>query len=292
MERSFPTRGKALVFVENEVGLIAITAREGDGTLVVLEPDTPGAAEFVDAAVVECRAYRGHDHVIVKIPRLHGMKFIRRNGVTVRMEVPIGSDVTVKSASGQVELNGPLGAADVRTASGDITADEVEEMQAKTASGDVEVGTVGRDLRLQTASGDLRCVKVEGRVSVKTASGDIEVGSAGERVDVRCGSGDIRLGELAGDLSVVAVSGDVQVLSIERGRAHLRTVSGAVEVGIARGVALEVDAEAMSGTVHSDIPLNDAPGPGRSDGDRKLALTVRSVSGNILVTRAAEAFAR
>jgi DUF4097 and DUF4098 domain-containing protein YvlB len=293
MEKTFPTRGKALVFVENEVGLIAITAREGDGTQVVLEPDTPGAAEFVDAAIVECRAYRGRDHVIVKIPRLHGMKFIRRNGVTVRMEVPIGSDVTVKSASGQVELNGPLGAADVKTASGDITADDVEEMHAKTASGDVEVGAVGGDLRFQTASGDLRCVKADGRVSVKTASGDIEVGSAGDRVDVRCSSGDVRLGELAGDLSVVAVSGDVQVLSLERGRAHLRTVSGAVEVGIARGVALEVDAEAMSGTVHSDIPLNDAPGPGRpSDGDRKLALIVRSVSGNILVTRAAEAFAR
>jgi DUF4097 and DUF4098 domain-containing protein YvlB len=291
MEKTLPTRGKVRVFVENEVGLVAITAREGDGTQVVLEADTPGAAEFVEAAVVECRAYRGRDHVIVKIPRLHGMKFIRRNGVTIRIEVPIGSDVTVKSASAQIELNGPLGAADVKTASGDITADDVEDMHAKTASGDVEVGAVGGELRLQTASGDLRSVRVGGRVSVKTASGDVEVGSAGDRVDVRCSSGDVRLGDLAGDLSVVAVSGDVQVLSLAAGRAHQRTVSGAVEVGIARGVALEVDAEAMSGTVHSDIPLNDVPGR-QSAGDRKVALTVRSVSGNILVTRAAESFVR
>ena len=116
---------------------------------------------------------------MVKIPRLHGMKFIRRNGVTVRIEVPIGSDVTVMSASAHVELNGSLGGADVKTASGDITADDVEEMRAKTASGDVEVGTVGGDLRLQTASGDLRCVRVDGRASVTTASGDIEIGSAG-----------------------------------------------------------------------------------------------------------------
>jgi DUF4097 and DUF4098 domain-containing protein YvlB len=291
MEKTLPTRGKVRVFVENEVGLVAITAREGDGTEVVLEPDTPGAAEFVDAAVVECRASRGRDHVIVKIPRLHGMRFVRRNGVTVRMEVPVGSDVVVKSASARVELNGPLGAADVKTASGDVTADDVEEMHAKTASGDVEVGSVGGDLRLQTASGDLRSVRVDGRVSVKTASGDVEVGSAGNRVDVRCSSGDVRLGDVAGDLSVVAVSGDVQVLSLAAGRAHLRMVSGAVEVGIARGVALEVDAEAMSGTVHSDIPLNDVPGR-PSDGDRKVVLTVRSVSGNILVTRAADTFAR
>jgi hypothetical protein len=43
--------------------------------------------------------------------------------------------------------------------------------------------------------------------------------------------------------------------------------------------------------VHSDIPLNDVPGR-QSGGDRKVVLTVRSVSGNILVRRAADAFAR
>ncbi len=51
-----------------------------------------------------------------------------------------------------------------------------------------------------------------------------------------------------------------------------------------------VDAETMSGTVHSDIPLNDAPH--RSGRGSKVELTVRSVSGNILVKRGAEAFVR
>jgi DUF4097 and DUF4098 domain-containing protein YvlB len=290
MERSFPTTGTVRVVVENQVGLVVITAREGDGTRVELEPETPGAAEFVAAAVVECRNYRGQDLVIVKIPRLHGMKFIRRNGVTVRVEVPPGSDVDVAAATGPIELNGALGAVDVKTASGDITADDVEEIKAKTASGDLEVGTVRGELRLQTASGDLRCVRADGRASVKTASGDVEIGAAADRVEVRGTSGDVRLGDVAGDLSVVAVSGDIHVLSVGGGRADLRTVSGAVEVGIVRGVALQVDAESLSGSVRSDIPLNDVPG--QSDGDSKLVLTVRSVSGNILVTRAAEAFAR
>jgi DUF4097 and DUF4098 domain-containing protein YvlB len=95
---------------------------------------------------------------------------------------------------------------------------------------------------------------------------------------------------VAGDLSVIAVSGDIHVLSIARGRAQLRSVSGAVEAGVARGVALHVDAESMSGSVHSDIPLNDAPG--QSGDESKVELTVRTVSGNILVTRAAEAFVR
>jgi DUF4097 and DUF4098 domain-containing protein YvlB len=293
MEKTLPTKGTVYVVVENQVGLVAITAREGDGTRVELEPETPGAAEFVEAAIVECKNHRGRDHVIVKVPRLHGMKFVRRNAVAVRVEVAPGSDVVVSAASGPVELNGALGEVDVKTASGDITADDVAAIKAKTASGDLDVGTVRGDLRLQSASGDLRCVRVDGRTSVKTASGDVEIGASAERVEVRGTSGHVRLGDVAGDLSVVAVSGDIRVLSIGRGRAHLRTVSGAVEAGIVRGVALQVDAESLSGSVHSDIPLNDVPGQSGDDSDDSVVvLTVRSVSGNILVTRAAEAFAR
>jgi hypothetical protein len=44
--------------------------------------------------------------------------------------------------------------------------------------------------------------------------------------------------------------------------------------------------------VHSDIPLHDAPAQAGDDSDRKVVLNVRTVSGNILVTRAAEAFVR
>jgi DUF4097 and DUF4098 domain-containing protein YvlB len=290
MEKTFPTRGKVHVFVENGVGLVAVTGGDGDGTRVSLEANTPDGAEFVEGAVVECHSRGERDHVIVKIPRLHGMKFVRRNSVTVRIEAPAGSDVTATTASAHVELNGSIGAAHVKTASGDITADDVEDLKVKTASGDIEVGTVEGELRMQTASGDLRCVRAEGRASVSTASGDVEIGSAADRVDVRGASGDIRLGDVAGDVSIMAVSGDVHVLSIARGRVHVRSISGQVDVGVAQGVALSVDAESTSGTVHSDIPLGDVPVDGR--GDPPVALTLRSVSGNILVTRGAGAFTR
>jgi DUF4097 and DUF4098 domain-containing protein YvlB len=120
----------------------------------------------------------------------------------------------------------------------------------------------------------------------------MEIGSAADRIDVRGSSGDVRLGDVAGDLSVVAVSGDVTVLSLARGRAHLRSVSGQVDVGIARGVALRVDAESMSGTVHSDIVLSDDPEGSVGEGDPTVTLTVRSVSGDVLVKRGADEFAR
>jgi DUF4097 and DUF4098 domain-containing protein YvlB len=290
MERIFESLGQVQVVVENEVGLVAISARPGRAARVTVEADTPGAEELVENAIVGCRPAGGRDVVFVKIPRAHGMKFIRRNGVTVRVEVPPASDVHVKTGSAHVELNGSLGETDVKTASGDITADELDDLRAKTASGGIEVDTVRRELTMHTASGDLRCVRVDGRASVSSTSGDAEVGSVGAGIEVRATSGNVRLGDVCGDTKVVAVSGDVHVLSLAQGSTHIRLVSGQVEVGIARGAALSVDAETMSGTVRSDIPLN--PERGAGEGEPVVALTVRSVSGDILVTRGVEAFVR
>jgi DUF4097 and DUF4098 domain-containing protein YvlB len=290
MEQTFATAGQVLVIVENEVGLVAISAREGETARVVLTAETPGAEELIDRAVVECRPGGGRDIVLVKIPRLHGMRFIRRNGVAVRVDVPPGSDVKVTAASAPVELNGSIGEANVKTASGNVTADEVENLRVKTASGDLEVEAVRGELRLHSASGDLRCVRADGGASVTTASGDVEIGSIGERTEVRATSGDVRLGDVSGDVTVVAVSGDVHVLSIASGSMHARSVSGAIELGVARGVSLSVDAESMSGTVDSEIPLSE--GPNAAGGGPKVRLTASSVSGDIHVRRGIEAFVR
>jgi DUF4097 and DUF4098 domain-containing protein YvlB len=289
MEQTFATPRRVLVFVHNEVGLTAITGHTEETSHVSLSADTPGGRELVDRSTVECRSHGGREVVVVRVPRVHGMKFIRRNGVTVRVDVPEGSDVRVISASAEVELNGSLGRTNVKTASGALTVDDVTDLRAKTASGDIDVGTVGGALRMQSASGDLRCVRVDGPASVTTASGDVEVGSSGDQTEVKVTSGDVRLGDVSGDVTVAAVSGDVHVLSVAEGNTNIRSVSGKVEVGIARGATLRVDAESMSGTVRSEIPLDDSPAAG-SGGAPRISLTLRSVSGDLLITRGLEAF--
>jgi len=287
MEKTFETRGHVRLYVQNEVGLITITARETATTVVTLVPETPGAEELVERATVECRPAGGGHVVAVKIPRLHGMRFIRRNAVTVRVEVPEGSDVTVVSGSADVEISGPIGTADLKSASGDISTDDVAAgVTAKTASGNVTLGAVGGEVRVATASGDLRCSSVAGPAIFSTASGDLEVGAAGNRVEVKATSGNVRLGELTHGARIVNVSGDVRILALGEGDLHVRSVSGDVTVGVAQGVDLHVDVETMSGSVHSDIPLDDAPAPTRSD--VRVDLSVRSVSGNVDIGRALE----
>jgi DUF4097 and DUF4098 domain-containing protein YvlB len=288
MDYTFQTPNRVRLYVENEVGLVAVTAHETDVTTVSLIPETPGAEELVERATVECRPAGGGHLVAIKMPRLHGMRFIRRNAVTVRVSLPEGSDVKAVTASANVEVVGPIGSADVKTASGDVSTDDVGgEVTAKSASGDINLGNVGGVLRVHTASGDLRCLRVGGRALFNTATGEVEIGSADDFVEVKATSGHVRIGELARGARVVNVSGDVRVLAIEDGRLHVRSVSGNVAVGVIPGVDLHVDVETMSGSVHSEIPLDDAPGARR--GEPRVEISVRSMSGNVEIVRAVEA---
>ncbi len=286
MEERFDTPGSVRLFVQNEVGLVSITAGQPGETVVRLEPHTPGAEELIDQALVECRAHGGRDLVVVKIPK-QGMRFLRRNAVTVRVDVPVGSDVTVVAGSADVEVTGPIGAADFTTSSGDVSADDVAaDFIAKSASGDFTIGAVGGNLKAQTASGDVRCSSVAGRAVFTTASGDLEVGAAAKQVEVKATSGDVRLGELAHGARVTNVSGDVRVLALDEGTLHVRSVSGNVSVGVVTGVDLHVDVETLSGEIRSDIPLDDTPGSRRRDAS--VELSVRSVSGDVAIERALE----
>jgi DUF4097 and DUF4098 domain-containing protein YvlB len=288
MEKTFETPGGVRLSIEIHAGLVVVTAGAGDRTVVSVVADTPGAEELVERATVECRL-SGGDHIVeVKRPRVYGMRLLRRNSVTVRVEVPEGANVAVTTASADVEINGLVSDVDFKTASGNASIDEAAaDVTTKTASGNVTIGRVGGDIRASTVSGDLRCSSVAGGADFSATSGDLELGAAGRRVEVKATSGQVRLGELAAGADVKNVSGNVRVLALGEGALHVRSVSGDVAVGVVKGVDLHVDVETASGEVHSDIPLSDAPGDGLRP-EIRVDLSVRSVSGNVEIGRALE----
>jgi hypothetical protein len=288
MEKTFETPGGVRLSVEIHSGLVVVTAGATDRTVVSIEAGTPGAEELVERAIVECRP-SGDDHVVeVKLPRVYGMRLLRRNAVTVRVEVPEGALVAVTTASADVEISGRVGDVEFKTASGNASIDDVAaNVTSKTASGNITIGKVGGDIRAATVSGDLRCSSVAGTALFTATSGDLELGAAGSRVEVKATSGDVRLGELAAGAQVMNVSGSVRVLALEEGTLRIRSVSGDVAVGVVKGVDLHVDVETASGIVHSDIPLTNAPVDGARP-DARVDLSVRSVSGNVEIGRALE----
>ena len=288
MEKTFETPGGVRLFVEVPAGLVVLTAGAADRTVVSVVADSPGAEDLVERATVECRASGGRQLVQVKLPRVYGMRFLRRNAVTVRVEVPAGAAVEVATASADLETNGLMGGVEFTTASGNASIDDVvADVTTKTASGNVTIGRVGGDIAATTVSGDLRCSSVGGGARFSATSGDLELGAAGRRVEVKATSGNVRLGELAAGALVRNVSGNVRVLALGEGALNVRSVSGDVAVGVVKGVELHVDVETASGMVHSDIALSDEPDGGARPGAR-VDLSVRSVSGNVEIGRALE----
>jgi hypothetical protein len=100
---------------------------------------------------------------------------------------------------------------------------------------------------------------------------------------VRTVSGDVAAESVGGSVSVKSVSGDVHVGSLREGKAEIQSVSGNIELGVAPGTNLDVDAGSASGDLASEVPLSDTPSgePGPT-----LIVRSRTVSGDVRVFRA------
>lgn len=175
------------------------------------------------------------------------------NQLKVRATIPHGGSVKIKTASADTKIAGRLDSLDVNAVSGDVhvRGEITGAATLKTVSGDAELGSVGGNLSLQSVSGDLRVGPVGGSAETKTVSGDI-------RFDVVS----------AGDVRFTSVSGDI-------------------EIGIAEGSVLDVDAGSTSGDLSSEVPLGSEPVGGGGDGGPTVVVRGRTISGDVRVFRAA-----
>ena len=168
--------------------------------------------------------------------------------VLVRIRGPHGLELDAATASADVVARGRLGAADVRTASGDVTIE--------TPSGDR--GEDGERRRRARPS-------MRGAGDVNTMSGDVTV-----RRDRRAA------------LTVNTMSGDVRIERPASGAIQLRSMSGDLEAAIAPRRHPLVDANSASGDVRSELPVTgSAPAGGHAD----VELRATSMSGDIVVDR-------
>ncbi len=182
-----------------------------------------------------------------------------RAGFDIAVELPRtlpdGSEVQIKTASGDIECEGPRG-----------------RIEIASASGDVRLRTVAGDLTVQTASGDVVLDGFTGTLTTRSASGDLRIEHAQvTRWLASLASGDVEFsGELAAgaDHRVQSVSGDIRMRIDEAVGTEIefKTVSGS-------GIS--------SGTVRRDGKRHFFTGP---EGGPHARLVVKSVSGDLEVS--------
>jgi DUF4097 and DUF4098 domain-containing protein YvlB len=183
---------------------------------------------------------------------LSPFSLVLSNELRVRASLPHGAGVKVKTASADTRLDGRFGPLGINSVSGDVRLR----------------GEVAGVTTLKTVSGDAELDRVDGDLSAHTVSGDL------------------RIGPVTGSVETKTVSGDVRVETVSAGDVRFSSVSGDIEIGIAQGSAVDVDAGSTSGDLSSEVPLASEPMPGEGEAAPTVVLRGRTVSGDVKVFRA------
>jgi DUF4097 and DUF4098 domain-containing protein YvlB len=271
---TFETPGAVRLNLAIPAGRIEIETADVQETHVELEALSDSARELLGETRIDSRERPGGHEVIVEVPQRTSffLGFGRGAEFRLRVACPDGADLDIRTKSADVQARGRYGAVEIKSASGDLSIDEAQEVRVKTASGDVALDTVHGVAHVQSASGDLSVQRVGGDATVQLVSGDLWIRDAGASVHANTVSGDHRLDAV--------VSGSVEV----------QTVSGDVLVGVRRGSRVYIDANTISGSTNSEFELSDAPAedPGTESDDAPMVeLRIKTVSGDVNVVRAA-----
>jgi hypothetical protein len=251
-EHRFHTPQPVELEVNVPAGDVEVETVDGDESVVTVT----GSEKLVEETRVELVGNR----LVVELRRKGAFGIMISIGdfsigglhLNVRARVPHASLATLQTAAADMTLRGRFASLETKSAAGDLTVDgEIEgDAHVKTVSGDVRLRSVGGELTVQTVSGDVGASSVQNGVFAKS------------------------------------VSGDVRVDSVHEGKVSAQSVSGDIEIGVAAGTNLDVDAGSVSGDLASEVPLADDPHALVGDGPT-LVVRGKTVSGDFRVFRAA-----
>ena len=126
-------------------------------------------------------------------------------------------------------------------------------------SGAVEVTVqlpTGSRVEAKTAAAEVRGVGRLGDVTLESAQGPVKLDEAAS-TRLTLLAGDITLGRLTGPAEISTAKGDIHISEATSGTLVLRTQSGDVSVGAARGVCAVLDAGTGYGRIHNTLKNTD-----------------------------------
>jgi hypothetical protein len=193
IDREFTLKGPALLKVSIRSGRVAV------------EPGGEGTVRFAVDTKDPTFEVRERGDAIVAGGERGGR-------ADVRLSVPQGTELEVATASGEVHVSTTLRRLDVSTSSGDIFVDSVSDLTVRTASGNLKCNRVDGEGRVASSSGDVRIGEIGRRAELSTASGDVTIERCYGSISCSTVSGDMAIAEMSGpSLSLKSMSGTVTI---------------------------------------------------------------------------------
>lgn len=231
------------------------------------------------------------------------------NRVEVRTVYPRSSGRGVSASVDYTIVVPASGAVSLKTISGDVAVTGVRgEVRGETVSGNVQVTSTPNLVFAKTISGDVnaRDISAAATLTLTTVSGSvIATGLKVRALEAGSVSGNLHLANLQVErLQAKCVSGDIEFdgALARGGRYEFNSHSGDVRVMLTNATGFELDASTFSGSIRSDFPVtlrSTADSGDRNDrrrnglnrairgtfGDASALLSVRSFSGNVVITK-------
>jgi Putative adhesin len=260
---------------------VRIGAGDRGTTTVEVHPSDAADAEDVRAAELTRVEYADR-RLVVRAPKLRS--WLNRGGggsIDVTIELPAGSHVQGAGSAADFRCDGPLGDCRIKIGLGAVHVGDAATLSLKSGSGDIEVEHVGGHADVITGSGDVRLRDLGATAVVKNSNGDTWIGEAAGDLRVSAANGSIAVGRPHASVVAKSANGDVRLAEVERGSVVLETHVGDLEVGIREGTAAWLDVSAAAGKLHNALEAADAP----TAATETVEVRARTSLGDIVIRR-------
>ena len=181
-----------------------------------------------------------------------GAALVRRAAGDDRIEVSCaaGTDLSIGTSSGDVEVVGQLGSVRVATHSGKVAIGDAAQVDVRSHSGSIRVNSSSGDCRVVTKSAKVVLGKVS-HATIAAVSGVVAIEEV-ESAEVKTVSGKVLIGAgPTGDVAVKTVSGriEIRVPPDRRPNVHVKTISGRVDRDTQTGNDGTISVASVSGRV-------------------------------------------
>lgn len=134
-----------------------------------------------------------------------------------------------------------------------VIVPEKTDIDFSSASGELKLDGLTGTMKAKVASGDITVKRFKGKAKIKSASGEIAVTGFNGHLKIKTASGDINLEGAAGGFEISTASGEIEARGVEFTEAsELTSVSGDVDIHLAKSPTVDLDLTAVSG----DVRLN------------------------------------
>jgi hypothetical protein len=278
---TFDTPDPISATIDLAMGDVRISAGDRDDTLVEVHPSDTSNEEDVKAAELTRVRYE-NGGLLVRAPKLRS--WVSRSGggsIDVTVELPAGSNVHGAAGSADFRCDGRLGDCRIKTGLGHIQIGEAATLSLKSGTGDINVEHATGSAEVTTASGDVRLAELDGSAVVKNSNGDTWIGVAGGDVRINAANGRISVNVARGSAVAKSANGDVRLGDVARGSIVLETSVGDLEVGIHEGSAAWLDVSSTAGRVHNTLDAAEAP----EQSAETVEVRARTIAGDVRIGR-------